>query len=192
MDVVTLHSRTVAEFVARANAIAAGQWDQPTPCTDWNVRELVNHLVNEDRWTPPMLAGRTIAEVGDQFDGDLLGTDPLAAVHDATREAVRSAAELGPAGGTVHLSYGDEDMAEYLHQLAADHLIHAWDLAAAVGGDTKLDAELVAAVAEWFASREQLYRSAGVIGPAVAVTTDDPVARLIAAFGRDPSWAPPR
>ena len=57
-------------------------------------------------------------------------------------------------GGTVHLSYGEEQMAEYVHQLAADHLVHAWDLAVATGGDTRLDPHLVAEVAAWFAERE--------------------------------------
>ena len=72
-----------------------------------------------------------------------------------------------PGGGQVHLSYGDEQMAEYVHQLAADHLIHAWDLAAAAGGDTALDSELVAAMAAWFVDREELYRAGGVTGPRV-------------------------
>ena len=58
-------------------------------------------------------------------------------------------------------------MAEYVHQLAADHLIHAWDVAAATGGDTSLDPELVDDVATWFAEREQLYRGAGIIGERV-------------------------
>ena len=50
--------------------------------------------------------------------------------------------------GKVHLSYGDEDMTEYVAQLAADHLIHGWDLAVATGGDTALDDDLVEAVAD--------------------------------------------
>ena len=96
MDIVELHARTVAEFVARAAAVDAGQWGAPTPCTDWDVRQLVNHVVGEDRWTGPLLAGQTIAEVGDRFDGDLLGDDPVATVHDATGAALASVAERAP------------------------------------------------------------------------------------------------
>ena len=107
------------------------------------MRALVNHVVGEDRWTPPLLEGATIAEVGDRFDGDLLGADPVGAARAAAAAAVASVAERLPGGGMVHLSYGDEQMTEYVHQLSADHLIHAWDLAAATGGDVRLDPELV-------------------------------------------------
>ena len=79
------------------------------------------------------------------------------------RRSPPSATDL-PTGGKVHLSYGDEDVAEYVRQLAADHLIHAWDVAAATGGDTSLDPDVVDDVATWFAEREQLYRGAGIIG----------------------------
>ena len=190
MDVINLHGRCVAEFVARVTAVPADRWDGPTPCREWTTRELVNHVVGEDRWTVPLLEGATIADVGSEFDGDLLGHDPVASTRRAAGEAVSMVARVLPAGGRVHLSYGDEDMVEYVHQLAADHLIHAWDVAMATGGDTTLDTELVAVVAEWFAEREELYRGAGLIGPRLEGAFDDPSAALLAAFGRDPNWTP--
>jgi uncharacterized protein (TIGR03086 family) len=190
MDLIELHQRTVDEFLARVAAVGDDQWDRPTPCSEWDVRQLVNHVVGEDRWTQPLLAGRTIADVGSSLDGDLLGDDPPDAARSAAGEATASVAERMPAGGTVHLSYGDEDMGEYVRQLAADHLIHAWDLAAATGGERRLDAELVADVAVWFADREQLYRGAGVIGErGPDVAEGDAQAELLSAFGRDPAWA---
>ena len=189
MDLTTLHERTVAEFVARVDAVPDDAWGNATPCTDWDVRALVNHVVGEDRWTPPLLEGATIAEVGDRFDGDLLGAEPVTAARDAAATAVASVAQHLPAGGRVHLSYGDEDMAEYVHQLAADHLIHAWDLAVATGGDAALDPELVSTVAAWFADREELYRAGGVTGPRVETDSDDPAVQLLAGFGRDARWS---
>ena len=88
MDLIVLHERTVAEFVARVAAVPAEAWGNATPCTEWDARELVNHVVGEDRWTAPLLEGATIAEVGDRFDGDLLGDDPATAARDAAAEAV--------------------------------------------------------------------------------------------------------
>ena len=109
------------------------EWSGPTPCTDWDVRALVNHVVGEDRWTKPLVDGKTIAEVGDAFDGDLLGEIPKAFGDAAADEAMTAVAERLPAGGKVHLSYGEEDIEEYISQLVADHLIHGWDLAVATG-----------------------------------------------------------
>ena len=57
MDAAELHRRTVETWAARVRAVAADQWDGPTPCTDWNVRELVNHVVGEDAWTMPLMRG---------------------------------------------------------------------------------------------------------------------------------------
>ena len=150
---------------------------------------LVNHVTGEDRWTAPLLAGATIADVGDRFDGDLLGDDPVGAFAAAGAEATDAAAQTDPEPA-VHLSFGDVPAAEYLHQLAADHLIHGWDLAAATGGDRQLRrGARGAGVADWFAERESMYRAGGAIGPRVRAASDDPQDRLLAAFGRDSAGA---
>jgi uncharacterized protein (TIGR03086 family) len=186
MDLET-YNRTVQSWTDRIQAVSPEQWAAATPCADWDVRALVNHVVGEDLWTEPLMRGSAIADVGDRLDGDLLGPDPRAAALDAAAQATRAVAETLPTRGKVHLSYGDEDMEEYVAQLAADHLIHGWDLAAATGGDTSLDPDLVTEVAAWFAEREAVYRSAGAIG-ARAAAGSDAQSQLLAAFGRDPGW----
>lgn len=191
MDLDTLYRATVEGWNAQVRAVGADQWDRPTPCSDWTVRDLVNHVAGEDLWTVPLVQGSTIEEVGDRFDGDVLGEDPAHAALDAAAEALGAVSGRLPSGGTVHLSYGEEQLEEYVLQLAADHLVHGWDLAVAVGGSPTLDADAVAAVAAWFAEREEIYRSVGAVGPR-AGTFDDPQANLIAGFGRDPGWAPDR
>ncbi len=189
MDLNTLYHRTVESWADRVNEVRADQWEAPTPCRDWNVRDLANHVTGEDLWTNPLMRGDTIEEVGDRFDGDLLGDDPIRASLTAARDAIRTVADVLPSGGTVHLSYGEERMEEYVHQLAADHLVHGWDLAVATGGDARLDPSLVHEVATWFADREELYRAGGVIGPRAA-PTGEPQGDFLAAFGRDPHWGP--
>jgi uncharacterized protein (TIGR03086 family) len=187
MDLVTLYSRTVQSWLDRVDAVQDDQWDLQTPCAAWTVRDLVNHVVGEDLWTAPLLTGSTIDEVGDRFDGDLLGPDPRGAAKAAAAEATAAAADRVPGGGTVQLSYGEEDLGEYVRQLCADHLVHGWDLAAAVGADTDLDPDLVSEVGAWFAEREHLYRAGGAIGPAQprTGTTDGD---LLASFGRRQGW----
>ena len=199
MDRATAYRRSVDVWTDRVLAVGPEQWSGETPCSDWDVRALVNHVVGEDLWTEPLMRGATIAEVGDRFDGDLLGDDPREAALGAAQQAAVAVAETLPSQGIVHLSYGEEKMDEYVAQLTADHLVHGWDLAAATGGDTDLDPELVDFVAEWFAEREEAYRSGGAIGPRVDVSdssdagggADGRLAALLGAFGRDPRWAPP-
>ncbi|MGH3462639.1 MAG: TIGR03086 family metal-binding protein [Kribbellaceae bacterium] len=190
MDVVELHRRATEDFVALVAAVNDDQWHAPTPCVGWDVRTLVNHVVGEERWAVPLLAGRTIADVGTMLDGDLLGDEPASAAAHAARAAQIAVVEPVLLRSTVQLSYGEEDAAEYINQLVADHLIHGWDLAVAIGSDRRLDPQVVAAVADWFADREELYRSSGAVGPRPAEAFGDPQDELLAAFGRDPRWTP--
>ena len=191
MELADLYRRSVEGWTARVETIPADRWDAPTPCTDWTVRDLVNHVTGEDAWTVPLMRGATIAEVGNTLDGDLLGDKPADTALRHAGDAMDVVAEKLPTGGKVHLSYGDEDMDEYIYQLSADHLMHAWDLAAATGGDTTFDTDLVEGVGAWFAGREEMYRSAGVIGPRVEAG-GDPQSDLIGRAGRDPAWTPPQ
>lgn len=183
MELADLHRRSVESWRSRLDAVDGSQWTLPTPCTEWDVRALVNHVVGEELWTVPLVDGATIEEIGDRFDGDLLGDDPTAAGRAAATEAAAAVERRLPEGGTVQLSFGVVPIEEYIQQLSADHLVHSWDLAVATHQDTSLDLQLVRDVSEWFAEREQMYRDAGAVGPAVP-RGDDPQSTLLAAFGR--------
>jgi uncharacterized protein (TIGR03086 family) len=184
-DVRDLHQRATEAFGHHVRAIRDDQWDAPTPCSEWDVRHLLNHVVSEMRWSPPLLAGRTIAEVGDRFDGDVLGEDPRAAWADSASEAVAAVHAGDSMERVVHLSFGDYPGREYTMQLFTDLLIHGWDLARAIGDDDRLDPELVEACGDWFAPVEEAYRAGGAIGPRVDLPARaDAQARLLAMFGR--------
>jgi uncharacterized protein (TIGR03086 family) len=187
MDTEEMHRRTVDWWRSCVDTVGADQWGAQTPCADWDVRELVNHVAGEDLWTVPLLEGRTIEEVGDRFDGDVLGDDPEGAARSAADAAVAAVSGLLPERDTVHLSYGEERAEEYVWQLCADHLIHGWDLAAATAGDTRLDPELVAALTDWYSSREEMYRGAGAVGDQVGLN-GDAQHDLLARVGRDEAW----
>jgi len=186
VPVIGWHAKAAKSIAELVRQIGPGQWDLPTPCTDWTVRDLVAHIVSEARWTPPLLAGLTIEEVGDALDGDLLGADPIAACTEAIDIALESA--RGPAIGErcVQLSFGVTPAQEYLRQLTADYLIHGWDLATALGVDHRLDPELVSAIGGWFLGQQDGYRAAGAVAEPITVGPDgDPQVRLLAMFGRD-------
>jgi uncharacterized protein (TIGR03086 family) len=185
-DALELLRHAAARFDQLVGEIREPQWNDPTPCRGWTVRTLVNHVAVEDLWAAELFAGRTIAEVGDRFDGDQLGAVPLDRWHEAMRRGLAAAA--GAMTDTVHLSFGDVPGSEYAMQLFADHLVHGWDLAVALGRPAALDPDDATAALAWFAEREDAYRAAGMIGPRVPTPPDaDAGTRLLAAFGRTAS-----
>jgi uncharacterized protein (TIGR03086 family) len=186
-DVVDLHRRALAEFGRRVHAVRPDQWGCPTPCRDWEVRALVNHLVVEQLWVPPLLAGQTVAEVGGAFDGDQLGTDPVAAWDAAAAVARGAFAEDGALGRTVHLSYADRPGEEYAREMIFDLIVHTWDLARAIDGDEKIAPDLVEAVYARIEPDVGSLAASGLFDPPVPVPADaDEQTRLIAATGRKP------
>jgi uncharacterized protein (TIGR03086 family) len=184
---IEMYRRSVEEFGQRVMAVGPGDWDRPTPCSDWTVRDLVRHLVYEELWVPSLLEGQTVADVGDRYEGDILGADPQAAWKESAAAALAAGGSPDVLGRTVHLSFGDCPGQEYLAQLTADHVIHAWDLARGTGGDDRLDPELVEFVHAFMAPQVDQWRAAGVFASAVDVPDDaDLQAKLLAITGRTP------
>ena len=191
-DIRDLHARSVEDFAALVEGVPPDAWGRSTPCSEWDVRALVNHVVGEELWAVPLLEGATIADVGDRFDGDLLGDDPVASSGEAAKGAIAAFAPGDAMDRTVHLSFGDTPASEYAWQLFADHLVHGWDLAVATGQQPLLPDASVAALAQWFDEREDMYRGGGAISERVDVAPDaSPGDRLLARFGRDPGWSAP-
>jgi uncharacterized protein (TIGR03086 family) len=186
-DLVELFERAVTQFGDRVTAIG-DKWAAATPDTEWDVRALVNHVLAENLWAPPLLAGSTIADVGDRFDGDQLGDDPRAAWKAAVGLSIPAVAEAGALDRTVHVSFGDIPGREYVSQLVCDHAIHGWDLARAIGADEAIDADLVEFAYDFLRPQVEGWRSAGVFGPQVDLAAGaGPQAELLALSGRNPN-----
>jgi len=177
--------RAIERFGETVHAVDERQWTMPTPCTEWDVRALLNHLVNEALWVRPLMEGMTIAEVGDRLDGDLLGDDPKAAFDEAAAEATAAATGPGAVDRIVHISAGDTPAGEYLSQVFTDFVIHRWDLARAIGVDDTINPADAAAIYEQMRPREHEMRSWGVYGGTVTAPPGaDLQTKLLALFGR--------
>jgi uncharacterized protein (TIGR03086 family) len=178
-------SRAVHDFGATVHAVGQDQWSNQTPCTEWDVRALVNHLVNEALWVRPLLGGMTVAQVGDRFDGDLLGGDPAGAWERSAEDAVGAASAEGATERTVHVSSGDISAGEYLHEVFTDLVIHRWDLARAIGADDTIDPVYAATIYERMKPMEDQMKSWGAYGDRIEVRDGaDTQTRLLALFGR--------
>ncbi|MEX0754242.1 MAG: TIGR03086 family metal-binding protein [Actinomycetota bacterium] len=184
-DIPDLYRRASDHFGALVHTIRDDQWGAPTPCTEWNVRDLVNHVTAEDRWVVPLLVGRTVAEVGDAYDGDVLGEDPVAAWDQAVAAAQTQFSASDAMTRPVHLSGGETPAEQYAFEMTADHTIHAWDLARGIGADETLPPELVSFVTERLMPQIKAWRDGGAFVAAVPVPDDaDAQTRLLAETGR--------
>jgi uncharacterized protein (TIGR03086 family) len=184
-SLVEHHRQAADEFGRRVHAVRQDQWTSATPCPEWDVRSLVNHLVNEQLWVPPLMGGATIAEVGDAFDGDVLGDDPVAAWDAASAAAAAALGASGALDRIVHLSFADVTGDVYAWQLTGDLAIHAWDLARGIGADEAIDPALAEVVAEKLAPDLAAYNEFGLFAASLPVADDaGPQARLLALTGR--------
>ncbi|MGH2719315.1 MAG: TIGR03086 family metal-binding protein, partial [Actinomycetota bacterium] len=94
--------------------IADDQWSMALPAwfatggskEELDLRKVINYHTFDDAWVPDVLAGKTAAEVGDAYAGDLLGADPKQSFRAIAAKAVAAAKALDDLARTVHLSYG--------------------------------------------------------------------------------------
>jgi uncharacterized protein (TIGR03086 family) len=192
-EVFVSADRTLAGVVAR---IRPDQWDLTMPASFAmrnrpgapTLREIINYHAYDDAWVPDMLAGRTMDAAGSsQFDGDLLGDDPVASFEAVVQKACASAATVEDFGAVVHLSFGDYTVREYFWQINSFRALRAHDIAAVIGVDAGLPAELVQGVWDEVSPHAEEWRSIGVFPAAVPVPEDAPLLdRLLGLTGRQP------
>lgn len=184
MNAKELFSKSAAQAWGCVKEVRQEHLSNKTPCTEWDLRALLNHMVNELLWIPEMLDGKTIADVGDKFDGDLLGDDPVAA-WKAAADAARQAIEATDPTTLVHLSYGDHPAERYIAEVGADILIHGWDVGQAIQCSQIFETDVAQAVYDQLAPHIQEYRDAGVIAEPINVSDNaDIQTRLLAICGR--------
>jgi len=186
VELLELFQRAQAQFTDRVDAVAPDQWDDEA-LPGWTVGDLVAHLVNEALWVPPLLAGEPFELIDGRFPedtSDLLGDDPFTGWETAADDALSAFAEDDALIRTVRLSRGPTPATDYIQEMTADLVVHAWDLARATGGDTDLDLELVTA-ALVFAERLPEDGVPGLFDPPLEVSDSaPPLVRLLARFGR--------
>jgi uncharacterized protein (TIGR03086 family) len=183
---IALLDQAFGAFSSKVTAVPADRWSSPTPCTEWSVRDLLNHLVSEHLWAPHLLHGETIDDVGDRYDGDVLGDDAVAAWMGASEASAQAWHALPSDDVTVHLSFGDVPAREYAEQMLTDLVVHGWDLAKGAGLDERIAPDLAEHVLAYLEPQAKAWHDVGVFGEPVDVHSDDPAARLLGLTGRRP------
>ena len=187
-DLVELHGRCGRRFAALVAGVRPEQWRDDTPCSEWDVRTLVHHLLYEQRWVAPLFEGLTVEQVGDRFEGDLMGEDTSAwpgLLASSIEQAHAAVAQPEALDREVHLSFGDFPGKEYVIQLTADLAIHAWDLARATGQDDTLDPGAVVLLLPWAEANMDFLVGSDMFGSRIDAGPGAPDdVRLLGLLGR--------
>jgi len=135
-----LLERALASTRAVLAEVRTDQLDLPTPCTEWRVRDLINHVVGTQHYAADAVVGRPPSEDED----DVAAGDFLAAYDAAAQASLSAFGADGALDRTLALPFGDLPAGAFLAMMAGDAFTHGWDLAKATGQPTDLDADLAA------------------------------------------------
>lgn len=176
---IDLLAASLAEAEASVRAVTPEQRPDPTPCPDYDVGALVDHLVGWTRSFAERLSG---AEGGTDPGSYRAGDDPAAELHEAAASMVSSYRSGAPAVAQLPLG-----------MLVGEYTVHGWELSRAIGREPQVDpaaAELALATLQGMLKPE--CRGEGrAFGLEVPVDPSAPaIDRLVGFSGRDPGWRP--
>jgi uncharacterized protein (TIGR03086 family) len=181
-----IHERVALRFAQYVAEVPPDGWRGPTPCNDWDVRALVDHVVRWNTFMPDFLRGQTLAEMDRPFERDVLGDTPAASAEASARAAVAAFAPPDALTRTIHHAIGDISGEHALFLRVIDNTIHGWDLATAIGAQTALDAEAVNILYAYARDNRAIIRASGAFGPAEIDVPEsaDTQTRLLGILGR--------
>lgn len=184
-----LMARAVAPVIGLVRGVTADQLALPTPCTEFDVRGVINHLLI---WGPSLEgAARKESVVPPPPETDLTTGDWAG---DLIRQLERNvAAWSDPAAweGLTFMAGPSQIPAEMVGGMGlCELLVHGWDLARGTQQQPVWPDDVVAATYQVVAGMAEQGRQAGVFGPEVTVPPSaSEFDRMIGLTGRDPNWS---
>lgn len=175
MDFIDLYDRGTT-WTAGKIPVAEGKLDDPTPCDEWNVRALLNHLFESQGFFVGTASGNSAAPP-QAMAPDVLGNDPAGQYEQARQHALQAFREPGAA----------EKAGPMLGIAFVDQLVHGWDIAKATGQDATIPDELAQAAFQIVDGQLTDDRRATAFKPEVQVPDDASAQdKLIGYGGRQP------
>ena len=111
------------------DAVSDDQWSLPTPCEEWTVRDLVEHVVaGNDGFTAGLHGQATAPGPPAERSGDLPSD-----YGRSVRELLDALRRPGALERMVSVGFGAVPGAVALHLRITELLVHGWDLARATG-----------------------------------------------------------
>lgn len=177
-----MHRRAMRHSADMVALIEDEQWELPTPCAQWTLRDLVEHMVVENQIFTVAAGGTLIDRTDDLRDDFARSADRVVTAFENAHEPF----PLPQIGATFPAA-----QAISFHLL--DYVVHAWDVAASIGHPIKIEDDLVLAVQE-IADREapdgpRRHRPGASFSPAIPASADaTPLDRLLTMLGRSPRY----
>jgi uncharacterized protein (TIGR03086 family) len=176
MDVLDLYQRAT-EWSASKIPAAAAKLDASTPCDKWDVRAVLNHMLDSQQWFADVPQG-TSTPGPSPTPPDLITDDPVKDYQAATEKtlaAYQDASVTKEHGPTLGIGF-------------VDQLVHGWDLATATGQDAAMPADLAETAFNMVNGRMDGDKRGEMFKPEVKVGDDASAQeKLLAYSGRDPA-----
>jgi uncharacterized protein (TIGR03086 family) len=183
-DVRGLHRRAGAEADRVIGAIRLDELGRPTPCAGWDVRALLNHLVNGNVRFKAIVAGEAVPD----RDAPALGEDPVAAFRSTLADLTEAFDRDGALDVLYATPVGEERGAQLVATRVIELVVHSWDLWRATGQPSGLDAEVCARCLEIMRGRSLPRGDGRPFAPEQHAPEGAPAADALAAFaGRLPT-----
>jgi uncharacterized protein (TIGR03086 family) len=178
-EIADRYRRLTAAFSTKVDAIGDDQWDLPTPCEQWNVRDLVRHVFDTQAMFEGFV-GRDLGEIP-AFDDDPKGA--WAAARDKVQadldDPALAQAEYDGLQGRSTFEKGVDGF------LSFDQVVHGWDLARATGQDERIEPHEVSRISADVQGLGDMLRSSGACGPSIDPPPGaDAQTRLLSELGR--------
>ncbi|HVA59446.1 MAG TPA: TIGR03086 family metal-binding protein [Mycobacteriales bacterium] len=133
--------RAFASTAAVLAKVNAEQFDDPTPCASWRVRDLINHVVGGTTFFAVTAETGTSPGRGSQPTDFTVG-DYRASYQQGAQRAVTAFRAEGAMDALMSVPFGQLPGSVFVNIAATDAFVHGWDLAKATGQSTDLDPEL--------------------------------------------------
>ncbi len=177
-DLLELYRRA-SEWTSTKVAGAGSRLDAPTLCDEWNVRTLMNHMLDTQQYFVSAARGEN-ASPPSQTPPDLVSDDPSIDFERARAETLHTFEEPGvieKTGPALGIAFSDQ-------------LLHGWDLAKSTAQDATMPEGLPDAAYSFIHGRFTEDQRKGVFKPEIAVAPGASAQdKLLAYTGRDPSPA---
>lgn len=193
MFAAKLMARAAAPLMETVRNIKPDQLGAPTPCAEYDVRKLVNHLLF---WGPSLEGAARKETVLPPAESDtnvnLTDGDWNAALETQVERTVAAWSVPGAWEGSTHMGGPMELPAALIGGMVMGELVvHGWDLARATGQHPTLDDDILQYLYDETAKSAAQGRAMGIYGPEVAVAaSSSTLDRIVGVTGRDPAWTP--